>query len=116
MADRGVRIVAMGRRLTVLLLASLLAGCESRDVTTDLKIVNVQTGWYDLGIVEGGQNKLVPSITLSLQNVSDRDIASVPGGASTSSGPSTRMVSRPAPRRTRSSCARRSGIRERNLA
>ena len=66
----------MGRHLTVALLALLLVGCESRDVQKDLKIVNVQTGWYDLGIV-AGQNKLVPSITLELENVSDRDIASV---------------------------------------
>ena len=55
----------------------LLAGCESRDVEKDLKIVDVHTGWYDAGIVAGGKNKLVPSISLELQNVSDRDIASV---------------------------------------
>jgi len=68
----------MPRRLTAALLGALLvAACESRDVQTDLKIVNVQTGWFDAGIVEGGMNKLVPSISLELQNVSDREIASV---------------------------------------
>lgn len=68
----------MPRRLTTALLAALLvAACESRDVQTDLKIVNAQTGWFDVGIVEGGMNKLAPSISLELQNVSDRDIASV---------------------------------------
>jgi len=68
----------MSRRLTTALLAALLvAACESRDVQTDLKIVNAQTGWFDAGILEGGMNKLVPSISLELQNVSDRDIASV---------------------------------------
>jgi hypothetical protein len=68
----------MTRRLSVALVSGLwLAACESRDVQTDLKIVNVQTGWYDAGIVEGGKNKLVPSIALELQNISDRDIASV---------------------------------------
>jgi len=68
----------MARRLTAVLLGALLVGaCESRDVQTDLKIVNVQTGWYDAGIVEGGMNKLVPSVSLELQNVSDREIASV---------------------------------------
>ena len=60
----------------VLLCAPLVASCESRDVQTDLKIVNVKTGWYDAGIV-GGQNKLVPSISLELQNVSAEEIASV---------------------------------------
>lgn len=53
-----------------------LAACETREVEKDLKLVNVQTGWYDAGIVNG-QNKLVPSISLALQNVSDREIASV---------------------------------------
>ncbi len=60
----------------VLLCAPLVASCESRDVQTDLKIVNAKTGWYDAGIV-GGQNKLVPSISLELQNVSAEEIASV---------------------------------------
>ena len=68
----------MVRRLAVALLpALLLAACESREVEKDLKIVNVHTGWYDAGILGGGQNKLVPSISLELQNVSDREIASV---------------------------------------
>jgi len=68
----------MGRRLSLVLLAAfVVTACESRDVTTDLKIVNIQTGWYDTGILEGGMNKLVPSLSLELENVSDRDIASV---------------------------------------
>lgn len=68
----------MARCLPFVLLAAIaLAACESRDVQKDLKIVNVHTGWYDSGIVEGGKNKLVPSISLELQNVSDREIASV---------------------------------------
>jgi hypothetical protein len=68
----------MARRLALALTAALIvAGCESREVEKDLKIVNVHSGWYDAGILQGGQNKLVPSISLELQNVSDRDIASV---------------------------------------
>ena len=68
----------MTRRVCLTLLASLLlAACDSRDVTTDLKIVSVRTGWYDTGLVEGGMTKLVPSISLELENVSARDIASV---------------------------------------
>jgi hypothetical protein len=68
----------MARRLALPLVALvLLAGCESREVEKDLKIVDIRTGWYDAGVVAGGQNKLVPSISLGLQNVSDRDIASV---------------------------------------
>ena len=68
----------MARRLALALAAALtVAACESREVEKDLKIVNVHTGWYDAGILQGGQNKLVPSISLELQNVSEREIASV---------------------------------------
>ena len=54
------------------LLACVLAlGCSSsREVEKDLKLVDVSTGWYDMGLVNG-QNKLVPSVTLQLQNVSE---------------------------------------------
>lgn len=64
------------RCLVALLPALLLTACESREVERDLRIVNLQTGWFDAGIVDG-QNKLVPSVSLALQNVSDREIANV---------------------------------------
>lgn len=68
----------MARQLVLPLLAALfLTACESREVEKDLKIVGVHTGWYDTGGLPGGVNKLVPSISLELENVSDRDIASV---------------------------------------
>ena len=68
----------MARRLALPLLAALvLTGCESRDVEKDLKIVDAHTGWYDAGAQSDGKTKLVPSISLGLQNVSDREIASV---------------------------------------
>ena len=68
----------MARRLALpLVVLILLAACESREGEKDLKIVDVHTGWYDAGVIAGGQNKLVPSVSIGLQNVSDRDIASV---------------------------------------
>jgi hypothetical protein len=68
----------MTRRLLLPLLAVLaLAACESREVEKDLRIVAVNTGWFDSGVVDGGMNKLVPSISLELENVSSRDIQSV---------------------------------------
>jgi hypothetical protein len=68
----------MARRLAFPVLAAfLLVACESREVEKDLRIVGVNTGWFDVGVVDGGMNKLVPSISLELENVSDRDIASV---------------------------------------
>jgi hypothetical protein len=54
----------------------LVSGCGAREVEKDLAITDVHTGWYDAGIVNG-QNKLVPSISLKLQNVSPEQIARV---------------------------------------
>ena len=68
----------MVRRLALPLLAALLlTACTSREVEKDLQIVDVRTGWYDSGVQASGSNKLVPSVSLGLRNVSDRDIASV---------------------------------------
>jgi hypothetical protein len=68
---------AMRTRLTACLLVVLLAaGCRAREVEKDLAITDVHTGWYDAGIV-GGQNKLVPSISLKLQNKSPELISRV---------------------------------------
>ena len=56
----------------LLLVAFFCAGCgPTIDLTKGLKVTVVSSGWYDAGIVNG-QNKLVPSITLTLTNVSDR--------------------------------------------
>lgn len=69
--------LAMLTRLTVCLgILLVVIGCRSREVERDLAITDIHTGWYDLGVVDG-QNKLVPSITLRLQNVSTEPIARV---------------------------------------
>ena len=60
-----------------LLAGVFLVGCESREVETDLRIVGANTGWYDAGVQADGDNKLVPVISLRLENVSDREIARV---------------------------------------
>ena len=57
-------------------LAAVFAGCGSREVEKVLKVTNVETGWYDAGIVDG-QNKLVPSLSFHLQNVTNEPIESV---------------------------------------
>ena len=68
----------MGRRLALPLIAALcIAGCGSRDVQKDLKIVDVHSGWYDAGIQADGKNKLVPSISIRLQNISQEPISGV---------------------------------------
>jgi hypothetical protein len=56
--------------------ALLLGGCRAREVEKDLRITEVNTGWYDLGVVDG-QNKLVPSVTFRIHNVSAEPIDNV---------------------------------------
>jgi hypothetical protein len=43
------------------------------DLTKGLQVVDVSTGWWDAGIVNG-QNKLVPSATFKFKNVSDQKL------------------------------------------
>ena len=67
----------IGLTILVLLPACLQVACtSSRDVAKDLKVIDVRTGWYDAGIVDG-KNKIVPSIAFRLQNVSQEEIARV---------------------------------------
>ena len=59
-------------RCQLLLAAIVCASCvPTVDLTKGLKVTVENSGWYDAGIVNG-QNKLVPSITLTLTNVSDQ--------------------------------------------
>jgi hypothetical protein len=60
----------------VLFLACVsLAGCgPTVDLTKGLQIDITDTGWFDLGIVNG-QTKLVPTVTFTLKNVSDQKLA-----------------------------------------
>ena len=68
----------MARRLVLPLLAALLlTACQSREVEKDLRIVGVHTGWYGADGPSEGVNKVVPSISFELENISARDIASV---------------------------------------
>jgi hypothetical protein len=67
----------IGRRALPLFAVLALAGCGAREVEKDLRVTGVRTGWYDAGIVEGDKNKLVPSITFKLENVSDEGISRV---------------------------------------
>ncbi len=72
------------KRHTPFLAAALIAvlalpGCTSRqvDLPKVLQISDVTTGWFDAGIVEGGKNKLVPTISLRLKNAGTQPIESV---------------------------------------
>ncbi len=61
----------------LLLLAISSLGCgPTVDLTKGLQITVVETGWFDSGIVNG-QNKLVPSVSFTLKNLSDRKLISL---------------------------------------
>jgi len=62
----------------VLLLAFVSsAGCgPTVDLTKGLQVNMLNTGWFDLGIVNG-QTKLVPSATFTLKNLSDQKLVAL---------------------------------------
>ena len=69
----------MGARVRLLLLLVIVtsAACgPTVDLTTGLQVGIVGSGWYDLGIVNG-QNKLVPTVTFTLKNVSDQKLVTL---------------------------------------
>jgi hypothetical protein len=61
------------RRLLFILALFCTACGPTVDLTKGLQVEVVDTGWYDVGIVNG-QNKLVPSVTFTLKNVSDQKL------------------------------------------
>ena len=68
----------MKRLLLLLLIAVPAAGCaRTVNVEEVLEIAEVQTGWYDAGIQGDGKNKLVPSVSLKLRNISQQPVSGV---------------------------------------
>src|SRR5205814_8106840 len=64
-------------RLLVSVAAASAAACgPTVDLTKGLQVTVVNTGWYDVGIVNG-QNKLVPAVSFTLKNVSERTLVSL---------------------------------------
>jgi hypothetical protein len=64
-------------RLVLLLVCACVSGCgPAIDLTKGLQVTIVNSGWYDVGIVNG-QNKLVPTITFTLKNASDQNLVSL---------------------------------------
>lgn len=63
------------RSLAIVAVALALAGSSACGAEVDLakaaQLVDVQTGYYDMGIVNG-QTKLVPQAVVRVKNVSDR--------------------------------------------
>jgi hypothetical protein len=69
----------MNRILPVLVfvLASSLGCNRGVDPIAVLEPLDIITGWYDAGIVEGNMNKLVPSVSLKLRNKSSDPVRSI---------------------------------------
>ena len=64
------------RPLLLLAFVSSAACGPTVDLTKSLQVDILNTGWFDLGIVKG-QNKLVPSATLTLKNLSDQKLVAL---------------------------------------
>jgi hypothetical protein len=62
--------------LVVLLLGALtLSACgPTVDLTTGVQVLNVSTGWKDVGVQADGKNKLVPTLSFKLKNLSDQPL------------------------------------------
>ena len=62
--------------LVVSLLGALtLSACgPTVDLTKGLQVLDVSTGWKDVGVQDDGMNKLVPALTFKLKNMSDQPL------------------------------------------
>jgi hypothetical protein len=69
-------LVARGGAILLLLIASISCGA-STDAVAALEPLDVVTGWFDDGILEGGKNKLVPSVSMKLRNKGDTELKSI---------------------------------------
>ena len=69
----------MFRRIAVAIVSVVVLACGSTGGQPNNKLVqpvDVKTGWFDAG-VENGMNKLVPTVMLTLKNVSNEPVANV---------------------------------------
>ena len=67
---------ASARLLLILAIVSSAACGPTVDLTKGLEVSIVNSGWYDLGIVNG-QNKLVPTVIFTLHNTSDQKLVTL---------------------------------------
>ncbi len=65
------RLLALAA-VSTFLVTSAACGPEV-DLATSVELVDIQSGYYDMGIVDG-QTKLVPQASVRVKNISDRDL------------------------------------------
>ena len=63
--------VVLGVALSVVLAGS---ACTPLDVRAALDVTDITTGWLDVGFDDLGRNKLVPTISFSIENVSEQRV------------------------------------------
>ena len=68
--------IARASAAAVLVLSLGVAGCGSPevDIAKAVKVGDVTTGWFDVGIVDG-QNKLVPTVVFTVTNTGTETLA-----------------------------------------
>src|SRR6185295_8017489 len=64
------------RLLLLLASVSVTACAPTVDLKKGVQVTILDSGWFDAGIVNG-QNKLVPSFTFTLKNVSDQKLVTI---------------------------------------
>ena len=72
-------MVHITKSLPAVLVLLFVVSCGSsaqQPITKLVEPTQVKTGWFDAG-VENGMNKLVPTVTLTLKNVSSEPVANV---------------------------------------
>ena len=59
-----------------LLATTLASGCAAPvDLKSGLRVAIVKTGWFDAGLTQDGKNKLVPTVSFRLTNLSNQSLA-----------------------------------------
>lgn len=60
-------------------IAAVGAGCggPAVEISEAVRVREVTTGWFDAGLVAGGRNRLVPTISFRLENTTDTPIRTV---------------------------------------
>jgi hypothetical protein len=68
---------SLGRFFAAILCLAAVGCGASVEAVKALEPVDVVTGWFDDGIVEGQKNKLVPSVSLKFRNKSGAAVSSI---------------------------------------
>jgi hypothetical protein len=78
-AMTGLRLARIASFALLLVSTVGFSACRRQyiDPVAALEPVEVVTGWFDDGVVEGGKNRLVPSITFRLRNASAEPVSNV---------------------------------------